>query len=177
MVIPPEGIKLNLGSGRWSLDGYVNVDLAVSKNAKRPPEILSDVRKIPLPDDCATEILAIHIFEHIERWEVDDVLEEWRRLMRKGGKLIMEMPDLIKCCDNIVKGIRGEQHPDQLGMWGLFGDPSEKDRLMMHAWSWTFATLRPLLKEHGFVDIRQCATQWHTIGRVLRDFRVEAIKS
>src|ERR1043165_6045687 len=122
-----EGLRLNLGCGRHVLsDGWTNIDAAISPRASRPPDILCDVKKIPLPDACAIEVMAIHLFEHLYRWECDDTIDEWRRLLRPGGLLVLEMPDLFKFCRNIIEGIPGKGHEDQLGMWGLYGDPREK---------------------------------------------------
>jgi len=80
MDIPKSGIKLNLGCGKYVLDGWVNVDAATSPQAPRPPELLCDVKSISLPDECATEVMAIHLWEHLYRWECEDVIAEWRRL-------------------------------------------------------------------------------------------------
>jgi predicted SAM-dependent methyltransferase len=177
VAIPAEGLRLNLGSGRHSLDGWCNVDAAVSPRASRPPDILCDVKSIPLPDGCAREIMGIHIFEHLYRWECDEAIEEWRRLLRKSGLLVLEMPDLFKFCRNILEGRTGKAHTDQLGMWGLYGDPRDRDPLMIHHWGWTFATIKPFLQEHGFTDAKEERTQWHKVGQDVRDFRVTARKA
>jgi hypothetical protein len=178
MAIPEHNLRLNLGCGRHVLDEWFNVDAKASPLAPRAPELLSDVRKIDLPDGCATSIMAIHVWEHFYRWECDDIIQEWRRLLRPRGTLIMEMPDLFKFCQNILDGrMKGGKDPDQLGMWGLYGDPRECDPLMVHRWGWTFATLSPFLERHGFTDAKELATKWHRAGRGHRDFRIEAVRT
>jgi hypothetical protein len=175
--IPAGGLRLNIGSGKYSLDGYVNIDAAVSPNAPRAPDIVCDVKKIPLPDACAIEVMGIHIFEHLYRWECDEAIREWWRLMRPAGVLILEMPDLLKFCANILEGRNDRgRYPDQLGMWAMYGDPKTKDPLMCHRWGWTFKTLSEFLWLHGFKKCRETQTQWHPIGRGVRDFRIEALK-
>ncbi len=172
-------MRINLGCGRSIQDGWVNVDIAISPLAKRPPEILADVRSVPLPDGCADEIMAIHIFEHFALWECAAVIGEWRRLLKVGGLIALEMPDIIKCCHNIINGVPGKSpdKPYQLGMWGVFGENTEAEPLMGHKWGWTFSTLKPFLAGHGFAKIREQDTRYHYSGRLLRDFRVEAIKT
>jgi SAM-dependent methyltransferase len=167
-------MKINAGCGARVLPGYTNVDVQTAPNGKRP-DILADLRKIPLKNACADELMAIHVFEHFYRWEVDDVLREWNRLLKSGGRLILEMPDVKKCCKALLDGIVG-RHPDQLSYWGLWGDPRAKDPYMVHRWGWCADTLRPLLVEHGFTDIVESQTEWHAIGRDRRDFRIEARK-
>ncbi len=170
-------IKINAGCGKTYIDGYTNIDVALTPG-RRSPDILCDMRKVPLGDGCASEILAVHIFEHFYPWEAIEVLREWRRLLIPGGALIAEMPDVIKCCRNLVDGVTREgRHPDQLGYWGLYGDPRHENPYMMHRWGWTFATIAPLLADNGFVEMAEKETVFHSNGRRVRDFRVEARKA
>jgi len=159
------------------LDGYTNIDVVCAPSAPAP-DILADARQIPLDDDCADEIMCIHGFEHFYRWEVDDLAIEWRRVLRPGGLLVLEMPDLLKCCENILTGYgQAGKHPDQIGMWGLFGDPRLRSPFMCHRWGWTPRTLREFLKGHGFIDIQDGETRWHPAGRARRDMRMTARKA
>lgn len=170
-------MKLNIGCGRHVLDGWTNIDIQRSGRAKRDPEIFADVREIPLPDECADEVMAIHVFEHFFPWECPGLVGEWRRLLKPRGKLILELPNLEKCCKNILDGIhKGGKHADQLGMWGLYGDPREQDPFMMHKWAWTPQTLTGFLERHGFERIKERPTEWHPAGREYRDMRIEALR-
>lgn len=170
-------MKLNICCGRQVLEGWTNIDVVVSPLAKRPPEILASALAIPLEDGCADEIMVIHGFEHFYKWDAAKALIEWRRLLRSGGRLILELPDIFKCCKNVVTGytINGRS-PDEFSMWGLYGDPRSEDEFMGHHWGWTPHTLRKFLQEHGFRDIIDAATQWHPTGRINRDMRIEATK-
>ncbi len=83
-------IKLNLGCGDKILDDYVNVDIA-SERAGKKPDVISDIRKLDnFPDNYADEIMAIHVVEHFWRWEVVNVLTEWVRVLKPGGKMVLE---------------------------------------------------------------------------------------
>jgi predicted SAM-dependent methyltransferase len=174
-------VKINAGCGQRILNGYKNVDVVPSR-AGRQPDIVADLRKIPLPDSCAEEVMAIHVVEHFHPWEVPDLLKEWRRLLKPEGLLVLELPNLIKCCRNIITLYEGGtvpmkvNHPDQYGMWGIFGDDSHKDPYMMHKYGWTPQTLSAELEKHGFGSIREMETVWHPVGRHYRDMRLEARK-
>lgn len=173
--VPPGGIKLNVGCGRKRLDGYVGVDIV----ARSAADIIAESYAIPLPDDCATEVLAIHLVEHMYSWDVPRALAEWFRLLRPGGQLNLEMPDMLKACRNIadnIKPARRGEFSDQLGMWGVFGDDREKDPYMIHKSGWWFERLRPLVAGVGFVEISEHPTIFHSVGRDIRDFRLEARK-
>src|SRR3954465_10914899 len=119
-------MKLNMGCGQRVLPDYTNVDIQIwphNPTTCGDPDIICDLRSVPLPDGCASEVMAIHVFEHFFLWEAPAVLTEWHRLLRPEGKLVLEMPDLIKCCTNIINGIglvdTGGKNPHALGMWGL----------------------------------------------------------
>ncbi len=166
-------MKLHMGCGSKYLEGWTNIDVAPAAHGKQP-DIQAPAWKIPLPDGCADEVMGIHVWEHFYLWECDDVIKEWCRLMRPGASLILEMPDLFKFCQNILDGRPGRLHPDQLGMWGLFGDPRDRNPHMTHKWGWTFKTLAPFLEANGFKDCKEELTQYHTVGKAVRDFRITA---
>ena len=164
-------LKINAGCGAKILPGWVNIDIQPSPKAKRQPDILSDLRSIPLEDACADQLMAIHVFEHFAPWEVGYLLAEWRRLLKPGGILILEMPDVVKSARNLIDGLG-----DQMSMWGLYGDPGPRDPFNMHKWGWTFRTIEPVLLEAGFVEPTEGRPQFHPVGADRRDFRVTASK-
>ena len=172
-------MKINVPSGRHVLDGWVNVDIVVSDHpkCKGPPQILADMRSIPLPDECADEVMSIHGIEHLLPWHADEALKEWYRLLKSGGLLVIECPDLMKCCKNIVEGytVPGK-HPDQFGMWGLFGDNRLQDEFMMHRFAYTPQTLGAKLHAVGYQSIQSETPQWHNSGKSRRDMRITARK-
>lgn len=167
-------MRLNVMCGRHILEGWTNVDIQRSPRAKRDPDVFSDAKAIALPDGCADELMVIHGLEHFYRWEAPIALREWRRLLKPGGHLVLELPDLVKCCRNVIAGLPGKDRADQLGMWGLYGDPRAEDPFMCHRWGWSPQTLGALLTELGFVEIKEETTQWHRLGRENRDMRIVA---
>lgn len=157
----PNPLRLNLGAGGKVIPGYLNVDVDGT------PDIKSDVRKLPFEDDEVDEIMAIHIFEHLYLWDAAPTLVEWRRVLKPGGRLILEMPDLIKSCQNILAG-----REPQAGMWGLYGNPDPKNELMCHHWGWSSDELVKLLRSVGFTKCKVLPPQFH---KKYRDMRVEAL--
>lgn len=165
-------MRLNIGCGNRRLPGYTGID-AVERPAA---DIVAPADSIPLPDGCADEVLAIHLVEHVFSWETPGLLAEWHRLLKPTGALVLEMPDVMKCARNLIEG-RAGKHPDQLHMWGIFGDDTLRDPYMMHKAGWWFDRLAPVVADAGFVDIVERETVFHPTGRGVRDFRLEARKS
>lgn len=97
-------VKLNLGCGDKILEGYTNVDVA-SERAGILPDIVCDIRNLDkFSDNFADEILAVHVVEHFWRWEVADILREWVRVLKPGGKMILECPNLKSRLRRIFTG-------------------------------------------------------------------------
>src|SRR5687767_12241110 len=78
--------KLNLGCGDKILPGYINVDVVESRGGFKPDVICDLHRLTPFEDTSVDEILSVHVVEHFWRWEVLDVLREWVRVLKPGGK-------------------------------------------------------------------------------------------
>ena len=165
-------VRLNVGCGGRKVPGFTGVDAVAERTAA---EIVARADNIPLPDQSVEEIMAIHLWEHFFRWECDTVIAEWKRLLKPGGVLTLELPNLKKCCENILSGrMEGGKHPDQLSYWGLYGDPRKGDQFMAHRWGWTPESLKSFLAEHGFTKIKEEPTQCHPAGRHHRDMRIVA---
>lgn len=165
-------MKLNVGCGKRLLSGYLNVDAVARPGVDK----VCPAHAIPLPDKCASEVLAVHVVEHVYPWEVPQLLAEWARLLAPGGRLFLEMPDVLKAARNLAEGLRIGKHPDQAHMWAIYGDDTLRDPWMMHKSGWWFARLKPLVEQAGFTNVVERDTVFHPAGRVVRDFRLEATR-
>ncbi len=170
-------VKLNLGCGDKILPGYINVDV-VSSRAGKEPDVICDLRDLKaFESNSADEILSVHVVEHFWRWEVLDILKEWVRVLKPGGKMIVECPNLLSACEEVLKNpdiATGPGPEGQRSMWVLYGDPSWKDPLMIHRWAYTPRSLAQLLHEAGLNDLMQEPAQYKL--REPRDMRITGVK-
>jgi len=156
--------RIHLGSGIYHWPGMDNVDAIGNPNVK------ADVRELEMYEDGSIdEVYAIHVFEHLPRLEVDGVLTEWCRILKPGGKLVMEMPSMDKIADLIHNGERNVR----LTLLGIFGDPRDKGPLMRHEWCWQRWELQELLERMGF-DVEFVEPIYHIAAR---DLRVIGVKN
>ena len=95
-------LKLHLACGHDYDENYINVDLYAPDDAKC--DVRFDVQKLPYEDNSVDEIKAFHIIEHFHFFEIKDVLEEWYRVLKPGGRLYLETPDFLETCRSFVNG-------------------------------------------------------------------------
>jgi len=158
-------VRLHLGCGPRIFPDFINID-AYDDHA----DLKADIRKLPFRDNYADVILAVHVFEHFEQWEAVNLAIEWRRVLKPGGVLVMEMPDLDK-----VRHLLDS--PDildtNLALLGLYGDWSKKRPEMTHKWCYSGEMLTELLRVAGYRKTAIHEPEFHVKQR---DLRVVAIK-
>lgn len=173
----PRPVKLNLGCGDKILEGFINVDVVEARAGKKP-DVICDLHQLtPFEDNSADEIMAIHVVEHFWRWEIVDILKEWTRVLKPGGRMVLECPNLLSACQAVLDDPANATLPGQQGqrsMWVLYGDPTWRDPLMVHRWGYTPQSLAQVMHEAGLRDLRQEPAQYKL--REPRDMRVTGRK-
>ena len=167
-------VRINLGCGAKLLPGFINVDMPGGNWSGKKPDVEADVTKrLPFNDGSADQVHAYHVFEHINRWQAEEVLTEWLRIVKPGGLLVLELPCLDKILalfDHFAR--TGEPLNFQLTMWGLYGDPGYHNEAMTHKWCYSAAELRGLLEARG-LEVREEEPKTHV---PIRDMRMVARK-
>jgi ubiquinone/menaquinone biosynthesis C-methylase UbiE len=81
-------MKLDLGCGNNKRPGYVGVDIQSRYN----PDILGDIVRLPLADECASHILCSHVLEHLSSGDWHKVMREIARLLEPDGQFEIRVP-------------------------------------------------------------------------------------
>ena len=89
---------LDVGCGINKLPGAIGID----RNPASRADVLVDVDRLPYPfrDASFDRLQAIHVIEHVS--DVIATVEEWRRLVRRGGEVFIVTPhytDFSSFCD------------------------------------------------------------------------------
>lgn len=126
-------VKLNIGAGSTVIPGWTAIDRKLGTEA------------FPLhyPDNSVDEIRASHILEHFSFEEVPQALEEWRRVLKPGGRLRIAVPDVAK----IVASSGGEPR------WAYYLMGGQTDANDFHKSAYDEHRLSAYLKNAGLVNV------------------------
>jgi predicted SAM-dependent methyltransferase len=138
-------MKLHIGCGTKHLPGFVHVDITKHENVDH----CCDIRN--LTEVCtgeADEIYACHVLEHFGRKEVGDVLGEWHKVLKPGGRLRLAVPDV----EAVVEEYGRNQNLTSLTglLWG-----GQRDKYDYHTVGFDLPLLTQHLEAAGFTDVKR----------------------
>lgn len=135
-------MKLNLGCGAVSIEGYLNVDNRILPWVNQVVDL--NIRPWPWPADSVDQIIAMDVLEHLYpagrvegQMNIVAVLGEIHRILKPGGELFARIPS-------------SESR-------GAFQDPTHVTYWNLNTW-WYFADwseLRPEMWPPFEVDLRE----------------------
>ncbi len=101
--------KLEIGSGMNPQPGYEHLD--VRSDLPHIDHVHDINRPLPFPEATFDEILSRSCLEHISWRQIANLLRDWRRVLKPGGKLEIWMPDFEYLCRMYLQG-QTDQHLD-----------------------------------------------------------------
>lgn len=122
--------KLEVGSGNRPQNGYEHLDL---DPACPHVEYVAPMDKIPVEDNTFDEIISIHVIEHDSWRKGKEILTEWYRVLKPGGKVQLATPNLKFICEMYLDGIKGGtkwlhdysiMHPEEQSHIKINGTPN-----------------------------------------------------
>ena len=134
-----ETVKLNIGSGRDFLPGYINVDLHDSG-----ADVEQSAHALSFADETAQELLASQLLEHLGYFKALYFLAEAYRILQPGGKLVLETPDIEQAFVRFAAADRQER--ERLLQW-IYGLETPG---MGHIFCFPRELLEERLKRQGF---------------------------
>jgi glycosyltransferase involved in cell wall biosynthesis len=94
-------LNLHLACGSDIQTGYINTDLYPAQGVK--VDAVIDASKVPYNDNSIDTVRALHVIEHFHFHDAVKVLKEWYRILKPGGKLIIETPDFLASCKRFIE--------------------------------------------------------------------------
>jgi hypothetical protein len=128
-------VKLDLGAGEISPPGFIPLGRDHG----------SEIFPLRYPDESVDEIRASHVLEHFPFRALPDIIADWVRCLKKGGKLKIAVPDFDKIVDGYISG---RDQPTE--GWIMGGQSDAND---FHKATFNRDKLRALLGGAGLVLI------------------------
>jgi|TARA_R110000851_G_scaffold170756_1_gene317125 predicted SAM-dependent methyltransferase len=86
-------MKLHLGCGPVNIPGFYNIDLSDHPHI----HLKADIKKLPMFENESVELIYVSaVFQYFDRQEGLECLEEWYRILKKGGVLRISTVDFDK---------------------------------------------------------------------------------
>lgn len=112
-------LRLNIGSseprGGYGGPEWFNVDASPvyrgegghrENGAKFHHFAVATGCELPFRDETFDEVRAIHVLEHVPREDHPPFLQEVRRTLKRDGSAFIEVPDILRSCEEIAGVIR-----------------------------------------------------------------------
>jgi predicted SAM-dependent methyltransferase len=152
-------LKLNIGSGPFKMEGYTNVDLLPGPNV----DVVASADKLPFKDGEVDEILAEHLIEHLTFFQFNKAMAEWHRVLRPGGTLVIECPDLLGLCQQFVEANEYGRYNTFKGYWPIIahfyghqrGKNEAEEMSQVHKSGYTSEHLIEVLEGIGYEEFER----------------------
>jgi|CXWL01.1.fsa_nt_gi SAM-dependent methyltransferase len=165
--------KLNIGCGNVPLIGYTNIDKYYfpgsnhigsnfndykAWNIEHPksPWMYGDAEKLEFNNEEFDEVIMVHCLEHLSMDAGSVAIKEAVRVLKKGGSLEIEVPDLVKACWLFLDShiTIGENNSSWFRVMGLlYGDQGGLGEGQFHLCGYSREYLKLRMEEHGLTDI------------------------
>ena len=141
----------------FNSDAWEEVRLDINELNK--PDIVSSMQKMLLVEDNTFDaIYSSHNIEHIFAYEVIDTLNEFKRVLKDDGFLILTCPDIKPICEAIANGkVNQALYESKSGpifpldvLYGFQKSIASGDHFMAHKFGFTPETLEEAIKESNF---------------------------
>lgn len=117
----PEHLIADLGCGNespYTNATLVRIDLDESVN----PDIRCDLHSIPQPDQHFDEVWSRHTLEHFGRDEAPALIQEWSRILKIGGTLKINVPNLEAAARTVLEYLeRAGDDRFEYANWQIYG--------------------------------------------------------
>jgi predicted SAM-dependent methyltransferase len=150
--IKKKGYVADLGCGKWTPDLGDAVVKRFDIDPGNKPDIICDLRAIPEKDNTFDMVMSHHVLEHFTKQDVIAVLNEWVRILKIGGTLLITIPNFEMAVKDVLKSMDGEEVDLDYAMGMIYGYRSDvklasKDDVQLHKWGYTKKDIKFILKK------------------------------
>jgi predicted SAM-dependent methyltransferase len=168
-----QSINLQLGCGKRIMKGWVNTDLSYTDGVDLQ---LNFLEPLPFETESVERIYSEHVLEHFVKENAEQIIKECFRILKKGGKIRIGVPDaeiyFRKYLENDreffskIKRLGGAMKPLEL--------PIDVINQMFrmggaHLFAWDFEAMKKSMEAAGFRNITKKASMQSSDQTLLLD--------
>jgi len=131
-------------------------------------DVVADAHELPFDDEYFDHVYSSHVIEHFSHQDVKDVLEEWVRVLKKGG--IFE----IRCPDLRARAFIFAFMPSKGNIKNIYGAQDYPENF--HQCGFSSNLLKELLSEVGIGKIKRINDGFRGIPFLPSDLHLKGIK-
>lgn len=160
--------NLEIGCGDNPQPGYIHTDLYINDKNRHLVDVVCDARNLPFPDNEFDNVLMFGVFEHFGYYEVQEVLLEVSRVLKKGGRFRFDVPDFDWFVKAYLSGgidpntgrLLDEVRDEFWILKSIFGGQDGPGQF--HKWGWNERRMNEFLSKPnwGFSEFKMIGRQW-----------------
>ncbi len=109
--------RLEIGPGDRPVEGFEAINIVWSPGV----DYVHDIQRgLPFADATFETLYASHVLEHVPWYRVPEVLTEWHRVLRPGGRVEIWVPNGLEIARAFVRAEDGETHEIAEDGWWRF---------------------------------------------------------
>jgi predicted SAM-dependent methyltransferase len=148
--------RVEIGGGPHAQRGFLHVDIDPGAHHL---EWVAPAWDLPIADDWASEIVAVHALEHVEPARLVETLREWRRVLAPDGRVEVHVPNGPALMEAFVARPVPEKWPIMGSLLGMYCSPDARapEQLKQrsdHQLIFDVPLLRWALESAGFTSVR-----------------------
>lgn len=108
-------LNLNLACGDSKIKDCINIDL----NLTLKPDLCANAKFLPFKNESIDNIIFSHAIEHIPEIQHEELLFEFRRVLKASGELLISYPEFKKVAQNYIDNAQGRRDFWKATIYGL----------------------------------------------------------
>ena len=134
---------LDIGCGETKRHGYIGLDFRGIISV----DIVADAHMLPFKDESFDHVFSSHTIEHFSHTEVNRVITEWVRVLKKRGTIEIRCPDLR------ARSLLFFLSPTWLNIMNIYGEQDYAGNF--HRCGFSYGLLKNLLESYGIIRIKR----------------------
>lgn len=157
-------LGLDIGCGERKLPNFLGLDFRVIFSV----DIGADAHMLPLRDEIFDHVYSSHTIEHFSHTEIQSVIVEWIRVLKKGGTMEIRCPDLR------ARSLIFFFKPSWSNIVNIYGEQDHSGNY--HKCGFSYKLLRNLLDSCGIKKIKRVINGYKGIPFIPDCLHVKGIK-